>query len=133
MKRVLTIACLITIALLMYQCEKSRPNMAFSVSSFEVEVGEEVTFTNETTGATSYKWYFGDGEISTEHSPTHAYQAEGTYFVTLAAFNGNQKGVAYATITVGETDETVAFRMIFTNAIHTTIFVTINESSIPIA
>lgn len=43
-----------------------------------------VAFTNKSTGDyTSYLWDFGDGTTSTEVSPTHVYQAPGTYTVTL--------------------------------------------------
>ncbi|GIV32736.1 MAG: hypothetical protein KatS3mg031_0271 [Chitinophagales bacterium] len=46
-----------------------------------------VLFTNLTTGATSYQWYFGDGDSSNQFSPTHAYATAGTYTVTLIATN----------------------------------------------
>jgi hypothetical protein len=44
-----------------------------------------VTFTNETSGAVSYKWDFGDGETSTEESPVHTYPDKGKYVPTLYA------------------------------------------------
>ncbi|HWK08090.1 MAG TPA: PKD domain-containing protein [Puia sp.] len=47
--------------------------------------GYTVTFTNETTGATSYKWDFGDGGTSTDPSPVHAYPGKGKYVPTLYA------------------------------------------------
>lgn len=46
-----------------------------------------VTFTNETSGAVSYKWDFGDGETSTEASPVHTYPGKGKYVPTLYATN----------------------------------------------
>ncbi len=46
-----------------------------------------VTFTNETVGAVSYKWDFGDGETSTEASPVHTYPGKGKYVPTLYATN----------------------------------------------
>ena len=46
-----------------------------------------VTFSNTSTGATTYKWYFGDGTTSTAATPTHSYTASGTYTDTLIAFN----------------------------------------------
>jgi gliding motility-associated-like protein len=44
-----------------------------------------VTFTNNTTGAVSYTWYFGDGSTSTATSPTHTYAANGFYTDSLVA------------------------------------------------
>jgi PKD repeat protein len=46
-----------------------------------------VTFTNNSTGADSYLWDFGDGNTSTDSDPTHTYAAEGDYTVTLTATN----------------------------------------------
>ncbi|MFH2096358.1 MAG: C25 family cysteine peptidase [Bacteroidota bacterium] len=47
-----------------------------------------VTFTNNSTNATSYLWDFGDGNTSTDENPVHTYTANGTYTVTLTADNG---------------------------------------------
>jgi gliding motility-associated-like protein len=46
----------------------------------------DVTFTNTTSGTTSnWFWDFGDGSTSTQQNPTHTYQTDGCYFVTLTA------------------------------------------------
>lgn len=42
-------------------------------------------FTNVSVSATDYAWSFGDGNTSTEMSPTHTYAGEGSYTVTLTA------------------------------------------------
>jgi len=61
------------------------------VASFQYEVNSdnflEVTFTNYSQNAVSYSWDFGDGESSTEESPTHAYADTGSYTVMLTASN----------------------------------------------
>ncbi|HRY32615.1 MAG TPA: PKD domain-containing protein [Bacteroidales bacterium] len=46
-----------------------------------------VNFTNLSTGATSFQWYFGDGGTSTQQHPAHAYSNSGTYTITLIATN----------------------------------------------
>lgn len=59
------------------------PSPAFTKSAnFNV-----LTFTNTSTNATSYVWDFGDGNTSTEASPTHTYANGGQYMVTLTATN----------------------------------------------
>lgn len=45
----------------------------------------EYAFTNTSTNATSYEWDFGDGNMSTEESPTHVYASAAEYTVTLTA------------------------------------------------
>jgi hypothetical protein len=48
----------------------------------------EVTFFNNSTGASTYLWDFGDGTTSTDVNPVHNYPAFGTYNVTLIGYNG---------------------------------------------
>ncbi|MEO5774324.1 MAG: PKD domain-containing protein [Sphingomicrobium sp.] len=42
-----------------------------------------VAFRDESRGATSWAWDFGDGHGSTEQNPVHSYAASGKYVVTL--------------------------------------------------
>lgn len=46
-----------------------------------------VNFDNQTVGATSFLWNFGDGTTSTEASPQHTYGTGGTFIVKLTATN----------------------------------------------
>ncbi len=46
-----------------------------------------VQFTNQTAGATSYQWLFGDNTSSTLANPSHTYQNNGVYDVTLITTN----------------------------------------------
>ncbi|MGB1317123.1 MAG: PKD domain-containing protein, partial [Flavobacteriales bacterium] len=66
------------------------PEPAFDVDTTVGCMGQPFTFTNNSTGnAVTYLWNFGDGGTSTEENPVYSYQAEGTYSVTLTAFNPN--------------------------------------------
>ncbi len=62
---------------------------AESAAAFEANITKgsiplTVAFTDNSTGATSRQWNFGDGsENSTEPNPTHTYTSAGTYKVTL--------------------------------------------------
>ncbi len=49
--------------------------------------GDVISLTNTSTGATSYNWDFGDGNMSTDANPTHTYTMDGTYTVTMTATN----------------------------------------------
>lgn len=47
--------------------------------------GNSVDFTNLSTKATNYYWYFGDGNTSSDEDPTHIYSSDATYTVKLIA------------------------------------------------
>ncbi|MBI1224796.1 MAG: choice-of-anchor B family protein [Bacteroidetes bacterium] len=61
----------------------SEPTALFSFGVNEFDA----TFTNNSVGAASYSWTFGDGGTSTDANPTHTYAANGAYEVTLEATN----------------------------------------------
>lgn len=51
----------------------------------------DVVFTDASTGnIIIWSWDFGDGNTSSEQSPTHSYEEEGVYTVTLQVFNTSQ-------------------------------------------
>ena len=51
----------------------------------------EYTFSNTSANAVSYEWNFGDGNTSTEESPTHVYATPDVYTVTLTATSAEGK------------------------------------------
>ncbi|KAA0005449.1 MAG: PKD domain-containing protein [Thermoplasmata archaeon] len=53
-----------------------------------VTEGEIVQFFDNSTGATSWLWNFGDGNTSNESNPSHVFKA-GVYSVTLTAYDEN--------------------------------------------
>ena len=61
----------------------SCPSAAFSVQNNGCTGPCGITFVNESSGAVSYHWDFGDGNVSCDVSPTHIFTLPGTYEVTL--------------------------------------------------
>lgn len=69
----------------------NKPVTAFSAGapSSECASSASVQFTNNTTGATSYRWLFGDGNSSTAFAPSHLYNQPGYADVTLISYNAS--------------------------------------------
>lgn len=61
----------------------------FSISPGPYVNQKDIMFTNNSVGATSYLWDFGDGTTSTETSPTIQYISDGTYVVKLTVFDAD--------------------------------------------
>lgn len=100
MKRLIPI---LSIVVLFASCEYeplNDPYADFSVDYDLVEPREVISFYNESHDASYYEWNFGDGTISTAMNPSHYYEHEGVYEVTLAAHRGNIVDYAYYTIEV---------------------------------
>jgi gliding motility-associated-like protein len=64
-----------------------RPVANFSYSPNPSQENTPTQFTNNSTGAVSYKWNFGDGDSSTQVNPIHQYNAAGDFTVCLVAIN----------------------------------------------
>lgn len=80
------------------------PNAAFTPSATGLCVGDCITFSNTSTGASSYSWTFSGGTpaSSTAQNPgTVCYSTPGTYAVTLIASSGGNSDTLVTTITVG--------------------------------
>ncbi len=63
------------------------PVAAFRALDTSICSGRPIQFINQSTGANSYNWSFGNGNTSTEENPTVSFAAPGTYSVTLNAIN----------------------------------------------
>lgn len=59
-----------------------------------------VAFTNHSTWATSYKWEFDDGSVSTEMNPNHIYYKPGKYQVKLTTYGDGPEDVTYREVVV---------------------------------
>lgn len=85
----LSIAGLLVAALAVAGCDSNdgmsneAPTVRFAVST----QGRTVTFTNQSTdpdgSIESFQWEFGDGATANEESPSHTYDSDGTFTVTL--------------------------------------------------
>ncbi len=62
---------------------------AFTANTDTICLGQNATFTNGSTNASTYSWTFGDGSSSANQDPVHSYTATGSYTVTLIAHNAN--------------------------------------------
>lgn len=73
------------------------PDAAFLLATNDVTV----TFTNQSVGANSFLWNFGDGQSSTEANPVHTYPGFGTYTVTMIATGTCGLDTSTVTIVLG--------------------------------
>ncbi len=80
------------ISIFVVSCNKEEegdpPVAGFTADKTAVTTGESIQFTDTSTESpTSWSWDFGDGNNSSSQNPTHAYDTEGTYSVSLTATN----------------------------------------------
>lgn len=63
-------------------------NITSTAAQFSFEENDlSISFTDESEGASSWFWEFGDGNSSTEQNPSHTYASPGAYSVTLTIDN----------------------------------------------
>ncbi|HLF34844.1 MAG TPA: PKD domain-containing protein, partial [Cyclobacteriaceae bacterium] len=99
---------LILALVILSACSKEDPKLPKPVIDFNtdpliVEVGKAVTFENLSLNAAGYVWDFGDGQTSTDVSPTITYDESDTYSVKLLAYTqDNQKDSLIKEIFVGQ-------------------------------
>lgn len=66
------------------------PTAAFLMSDDSLDFGNAtVQFTDQSSGAYTWSWDFGDGYTSTQQHPQHSYSDTGTYCVTLIVRDQN--------------------------------------------
>jgi hypothetical protein len=94
--------------------------------------GNVATFTNTSTGATSYSWDFGDFTNSSATAPAHAYAVNGTYTVVLTAINGNctDTSIFLVDVTVGLNEFSSSSNLtIFPNPANETVNVAFDQNT----
>jgi PKD repeat protein len=93
-------------------------SVSVSSSPSSGSVPLNVNFTAKLSGATasSYKWNFGDGQTSTEASPSHVYQTAGNYTskVTITDTAGGTAS-ASSLVSVSGTSSETKFRVVEAN------------------
>jgi gliding motility-associated-like protein len=89
------------------------PFAAFTVNSTNLDLPyDQLICTNQSIGATTYQWSFGDGGTSTATNPQYLYSSVGIYPVTLIATSAfGCPDTAYSTVT---TSADVVFPNVFT-------------------
>lgn len=71
-----------------YESDLKQPTAGFGFAPASPQPGEEVRFSDESTGApTSWLWDFGDGQTSEQQNPVHTYPTSGSRTVTLVVSN----------------------------------------------
>ena len=68
---------------------------------------EPVEFTDESAGADSVRWNFGDGNTSTERNPIHNYTTNGEFTVIFTGFNDFGEASIEQTITISGIGEEI--------------------------
>lgn len=86
------------------------PLAAFYTRSKPVEfIDPLVLFDNESAGASSYEWHFGDGATSYEGNPEHSYDTAGVFLVMLVAYGQSGFGCIDTTYGYVEVDPFFTF------------------------
>ncbi|MDP5168841.1 MAG: PKD domain-containing protein, partial [Bacteroidia bacterium] len=81
-------ACGDTIIRTNYITVDPTPVAAFSPDrTQDCQPGVPFVFANQSTGATSFQWDFGDGATSTQQNPQHSYATFGSFNICLIASN----------------------------------------------
>lgn len=92
---------LIFILFIVASCGNKKPTADFTASPLEVKLGQEVTFTDNSSNANRYLWNFGDGiERNDLRQQKYAYSVPGSYTAVLTVWNKKEKKEASITKTI---------------------------------
>jgi PKD repeat protein len=67
----------------------NRPQAQFAVPNSPLNTNAALSFQDQSIGATSVQWNFGNGQTSTARNPSTIYTQAGAYLVTLSATNAD--------------------------------------------
>lgn len=96
------------------------PKALFTFALTNCSDRKTFSFSNNSVGATSYLWNFGDGNTSTLTNPSHTYASNGSYQVVLKAMNALTGCIHYDTLTVDVFNLTAQFSGTQSACKHTT-------------
>ena len=65
------------------------PIASFTFDPLNPEMNEQVSFTDQSTNASTWDWNFGDGHTSIDQHPVHSFDTEGDLMITLIVSNHN--------------------------------------------
>lgn len=91
----------IVLILVMQACGNKNPSADFTVSPTKVKLGQEVTFTDNSSNANRYLWNFGDSiGRNDSREQKYAYSKPGNYTAVLTVWNKKEKDEASTTKSV---------------------------------
>jgi len=94
------IRTLFFLAVLFAMSSCMKPVAKFSLLAEKKEAPTNVAIKNESTGADSYTWDFGDGITAKDSVSSHRYTHGGTYNVTLTAIKGKKSNTMTQSIQI---------------------------------
>jgi gliding motility-associated-like protein len=65
----------------------ANPTASFDAGPLSLSGAQAVSFTNQSVGASTYNWLFGDGSTSNQFEPMYVYEKPGEYTVKLVAYS----------------------------------------------
>lgn len=95
---------ILSLCLLNIYCSKKNssppPVTSFTITSTNDVVPAKIKLQNNTTGALTWHWDFGNGETSIDENPEFIFFTAGTYEITLTSSNTNGTTVSKKTIVI---------------------------------
>ena len=108
-----SLSLLLFISLAFYGCKKDNEvdpvTASFSLRPSAAEVGDTVSFINNSLNASFFQWDFGDGGSSTDENPSYVYEEEGEYEPSLIAIGSNDSDTATQTVSVTRSFDVTIF------------------------
>ena len=97
-----SIIAIIALTLGSFSCNKVEPPIVEEPNArFTYQISEQtVSFMDASVNADTYAWDFGDGNTSTEASPSHTYGEGGNFEVKLTVSNESGDDIAMETIAI---------------------------------